>query len=175
MNSWFENAFLHSLFKRCDPGECGPTHNLWLTRNQTEVCIKYMERHEHRYDSDGYGTMYEHLSYTCRWRGRDVRLEFSKLNGCGCISFGMTDEEQEIRRQEIAAENLRIRLARIERTKRKPERLAKRIEVLTTKLQDLMNQWEDEKQSDPLYDDADEKYYREAVDDIRWELGLLQG
>ncbi len=87
MNRWFETVFLPSLFQKT-----GYTP-LFLTRSQTNVCCENMERHEARVTAYQ-GDYYKHTYYTYRWNDRDVRLDFSKLNGCGQIRFGMNEDDQ---------------------------------------------------------------------------------
>lgn len=88
MNRWFEETFFPSLFQRT-----GACKSLWLTRRQTQVCVDNMERHTSRFTDRYTGEAGTHISYECDWQGRHVTLEYSKLNGCGAISFGLTAEE----------------------------------------------------------------------------------
>jgi hypothetical protein len=137
MNKWFGEVFLKSIFERCEIGK-----QKWLSAKQTAICTQYMEMHQSRYDYDGYGTMCNHNYYTCEWMGRSVVLDYSKKNGCGCITFGMNEEEKVKQQKENEAERERIKQERIERIKRNPERLAKKIDELERKLQSLQDEYE---------------------------------
>lgn len=129
MNQWF-SGFLGSIFDRC-----GADHGVWLSQKQTAVCVKYMNRSTVRFDADGYGTMCSHDNYTIDWNGRNVFLSYSKKNGCGNISFGMNAEEKAAHKRESEMERARIKAERIERTKRNPERLEKRLAGLRVRLE----------------------------------------
>ena len=87
--AWFYETFLPSLFARA-----GAEKGMWLSRRQTEVCTQYMEKHTVR-NEDFYGDRTTHLYYTAKWGERDVRLSYSKLNGCGMITFSYNKEERE--------------------------------------------------------------------------------
>lgn len=137
MNKWFYNTFLPSIFERCEPGM-----GKWLSQKQTAVCAAHMEMHQVRYDADGYGTMCNRIFYTCEWNGRSVHLSYSKKNGCGCIEFGFNAEEIATMNAEHEAEKKRIKAESVERTKRKPERLARKIADLTRKIQGWMEEYE---------------------------------
>lgn len=138
MNKWFEEVFLKSIFERCEIGK-----QKWLSAKQTAICVQYMEMHRARYDCDVYGTMCNHNYYTCEWMERSVVLDYSKKNGCGCITFGMNEEEKVKQQKENEAERERIKRERIERIKRNPERLAKKIDELERKLKSLQDEYED--------------------------------
>lgn len=163
MNAWFSN-FLESLFQRA--GACKP---MWLTAKQTSVCIQYMECETIRYDSDGYGTMYNHDNYFCSWDGRRVFMCYSKKNGCGRIEFGMNEAEQQETRIQNEAERKQFERKRIERLKRNPERLAKRIADLKSKIALHKQYWEDDKKWDG-YTEADEAWYSSELEKYESEL-----
>ena len=139
MNRWFYETFLPSIFERCEVGK-----ERWLTQKQTAICVQNMERHQVRFDSDGYGTMWNHDNYTCEWAGRSVILYYSKKNGCGCITFGYSDEEREVMRVEHEEERKRILEERIALTKGNPERLRKTIDSLTQRLEDAKLFYQDD-------------------------------
>lgn len=166
MNKWFSD-FLESLFRRTEP------HSLmWLTAKQTAICTKYMELKIVRYDSDGYGTMYNHNNYYCNWNGREVWLSYSKKNGCGSITFGYTVEEQATLQAEYEAQKKNEEQERIERIKRNPERLEKRIAKLQKKIAALQDAWDDDKTYDD-YSVEDEEYYAEMMEKYNAEMQAL--
>lgn len=166
MNKWFSN-FLESLFQRT-----GTCKEKWLTAKQTAVCTKYMEMKTVRYDSDGYGTMYNHNNYYCNWNGREVRLSYSKKNGCGSITFGYTVEEQAALQAEYEAQKMNEIRERIERIKRNPERLKERIAKLQKKIAALQEAWDDDKTYDD-YSAEDEEYYAEMMKKYNAEMQVL--
>lgn len=162
MNKWFCNTFLPSIFDQCGPGK-----DKWLSQKQTRVCTENMVRRQVRYDSDGYGTMHTHDNYICEWEGRTVHLSYSKKNGCGCIEFGFNSKEITEMNAKREAERKRIKAERIERTKRDPERLAKKIEGLTKKIRGWMEEYE----LDLADGDEDAaKYDLEAIAELKAEL-----
>ena len=75
---WFDEKFLPSLY-----GKLGGPGELWLTVAQANVCLENMKVYT---TTDGRGFMHTLAEY--KWNGRDVRLIFSKKNGCGRILFG---------------------------------------------------------------------------------------
>lgn len=158
MNRWFAETFLPSIFDRCkDRGK-----EMWLSQKQTLICTDNMEVHQVRFDLDGYGAKGTHNNYVCDWNGRKVVLSYSKKNGCGYISFGMNKAEQEAHLAEIEAEKQRAEVERIERAKKNPERLARRIDFYTTKIKAIKEQWECEK-ADPDYDESDAEWYEKEI------------
>ena len=114
--SWFDDTFLPSLFERFGR----ETH--WLTRKQTAICTRYMERHTVMVDQFQ-GDRTRHHYYTREWRGRIVTLNYSKLNGCGTISFGSTEQERAdlAKRREVERTERELRSLRRLR-ERHPER-----------------------------------------------------
>ena len=119
MNKWFNETFHASLFERA-----GTCKTMWLTQKQTAICIDNMEKHVVR--TLGFqGDSTKHLWFSCEWNGRNVRLNYSKLNKCGSIEFSFTEAELAVRKEEIKKGRERIENERIERIKRRPERLAK--------------------------------------------------
>ena len=164
MSEWFDSVFLPSIFERCEPGK-----GKWLSQKQTLICTENMVRKQVRYDADGYGTMHTHDNYTCEWEGRVVHLSYSKKNGCGCIEFGFNAEEIASMNAEHEAEQKLIQAERVERIKRRPDRLAKKIEVLTKKIQGWMEEYELD------LADGDEvavKFDLEAIAELKEELAL---
>ena len=139
MNGWFYGTFLPSIFERCEVGK-----ERWLSKKQTAICVQNMERRQVRFDSDGYGTMWTHDNYTCQWNGRSVFLSYSKKNGCGSITFGLSAEEQAKINAENELERKRIMEDRVARIKRNPERLAKKIEILMKKLENAKADYQDD-------------------------------
>lgn len=160
--AWFYETFLPSLFERA-----GTNKSLWLTQKQTAVCIRYMERHSVRTD-DFFGDRNAHIYYTCKWGERDVQLSYSKLNGCGMITFSFDSAEREEATKAAQEERERIERERIERAKRHPERLAKIIAELKTKLENAIALYDgdiaDGMDSDTL------KYDLERIENFRAEL-----
>jgi septin family protein len=71
------------------------------------------------------GDSTRHNYYTTEWRGRAVCLEYSKLNGCGTIIFGMNEQERAEASARRKAEKERLEDERLERIRKNPERLAK--------------------------------------------------
>ena len=159
---WFYETFLPSLLARA-----GAEKGMWLSQKQTAVCTKYMEKHTAR-NEDFYGDRTTHLYYTCKWGERDVHLSYSKLNGCGMITFSYTKEEREEATRAAQEECERIERERIERAKRHPERLAKIIAELTTNLESAIALYDgdiaDGMDSDTL------KYDLERIENFRSEL-----
>ena len=134
--AWFYETFLPSLFERA-----GTNKSLWLTQKQTAVCTKYMEKHSVRTD-DFFGDRNTHLYYTAKWGERDVHLSYSKLNGCGMITFSFDSAEREEATRAAQEERERIERERIDRIKRRPERLAKIIAELTAKLENAIEYYD---------------------------------
>lgn len=133
------------------------------------VCTENMVRHQVRYDADGYGTMHTHDNYTCEWEGRTVNLSYSKKNGCGCIEFGFNATELASMKAECEAEKQRIKAERIERTKRNPDRLAKKIENITKKIQGWIAEYELDLEDG---DEAAVRFDLEAIEELKAELAL---
>lgn len=135
---WFYDTFLPSLFARA-----GAEKGMWLSKKQTDVCTRYMEKHSvlHAQFQGDYTT---HLYYTCKWGERDVHLSYSKLNGCGMITFSFDSAEREEATRAAQEERERIERERIERVKRRPERLAKIIAELTAKLERAIEYYDDD-------------------------------
>lgn len=131
MNKWFNDVFLPSIFERC-----GACKSLWLSQKQTAVCVDNMQKRVCT-ESDGVYT-YRHYNFVCEWRGRSVVLSYSKKNGCGSISFGMSEEERKQAEKEREEEKKQLELKTIERAKKRPERLKKIIESLQKKQDDLL-------------------------------------
>ena len=136
--AWFYETFLPSLFARA-----GAEKGMWISQKQTAVCTKYMERHTVRCEQFQ-GDYTKHLYYTTKWGERDVRLSYSKLNGCGMITFSYNKEEREEATRAAQEERERIERERIERIKRRTERLAKIIADLTAKLERAMEYYDDD-------------------------------
>lgn len=168
MSKWFYDTFLHSIFERCkDRGK-----EMWLSQKQTTICTQNMELKQVRFDLDGYGSKGTHNNYFCDWNGRRVVLSYSKKNGCGFISFGMTKAEEEAHIAEVEAERQRAEAERIERIKRDPERLAKRISFYAKKVESLKAQWEGEKE-EPYYDESDAEWYAEEIAKYEAKIAML--
>ena len=97
------------------------------------------------------GDYCRHNYYTLEWNGRHVFLKYSKLNGCGQITFGFDAAKAEEASRRRAEEERREAEERMER-KRKwkawarenaPEKLAQRIARHQSKVDDLKEAIED--------------------------------
>lgn len=157
---WFYDTFLPSLFDRAGH------KSMWLTKKQTGVCVQYMEKHTVTVN-DYQGFSGKHLYYTCKWNGRSVSLQYSKLNGCGTITFSYNAEESAEAERERAEERERIRIDRIARIKKNPERLEKEINRLMNELA----RWEEEYKYD--IEDGEEEYAKmdlSKIADIKEQL-----
>lgn len=139
---------------------------MWLSQKQTAVCTKYMEKHTAR-NEDFYGDRTTHLYYTAKWGERDVRLSYSKLNGCGMITFSFDNAEREEATRAAQEERERIERERIARVKRHPERLAKVIADLKTYLESAISDYDDDV-ADGLEDRL--TYDLERIESYRAEL-----
>ena len=160
--AWFYETFLPSLFERA-----GAEKGMWLSQKQTAVCTKYMEKHSVRTD-EFFGDRNTHLYYTAKWGERDVQLSYSKLNGCGMITFSYNKAEREEATRAAQEERERIERERIARVKRHPERLAKIISELQHNLENAIALYDgdiaDGMDSDTL------KYDLERIENFRAEL-----
>ena len=165
-NKWFNETFLPSIFEKVGAG-----NQKWLTARQTMICTDNMQKATVRYDADGYGTMHSHDNYSCKWNGRDVNLYYSKKNGCGCIEFGYNAEEIEAMRIANDAERARIKAKSIELTKKKPERLARRVSDLETRIKILKDNWQVAKDEDDC-DAEDDAWYASEIEKLENELAL---
>jgi len=131
---WFEDVFLADVFSRA-----GVNNGVWLSRKQTQICIMHMREHQSFPASiDG---QYRHIYYTCHYDGRDVRLDYSKANGCGCIKLGYSNAELRAAKKRSMDEEQRQydELIRFLAEKR-PDRLDKKISGLFDRIQE----WEEE-------------------------------
>lgn len=142
MTKWFSDVFLPSLFQRAGK------NTIWLTRRQTAICVENMERHT--VCQERFGGLVRHDYFTAEWSGRAVTLDYSKQNGCGTITFGATQAEQEKAAAEGRAEQKRIERERLERKlRRRPEQflhdLEQERELLAWAQEDLQ---EDEQAGD---------------------------
>ena len=143
--SWFYDTFLPSLLERA-----GTNKGMWLSRKQTAICIEQMEVHTVMVPQFQ-GDYYRHNYYTMEWNGRNVHLDYSKLNGCGRITFGFTAAEAEEATRRRAEEKQQEDAERMER-KRKwtawarenaPEKLEQRIHRHRAKIADLQEALKD--------------------------------
>lgn len=126
---WFDETFLQSLFDRA-----GANHSMWLTQKQTAVCCRNMQEKRIR-NLNEYGDGETHLRYSTRWNGRDVRLEYSKLNKCGAITFSMTEQEAAEQDRKNRAEQEEYEAQRLKRRlERRPEKFYSELEELKNDL-----------------------------------------
>lgn len=143
--SWFYDTFLPSLLERA-----GTNKEMWLSQKQTAICIDRMKVHTVMVPQFQ-GDYCRHNYYTMEWNGRHVHLNYSKLNGCGQITFGFTAAEAEEASRRHAEEK---RLEAEERMERKrkwaawarenaPEKLARRIARYQAQIADLREAVED--------------------------------
>jgi hypothetical protein len=171
-DGWFGDVFLASIFDRA-----GTSKNLWLSRKQTNICVENMAKHTIRL-AQFQGDYACRDYYTCAWRGREVTLQYIKLNGCGIIEFGMTDIEMAVANKERNIEKLRIEMERVARIKSRPGRLAKEIKKAKDDVQsfeeelegleeELIHPIEGITRNDTL---ADIKKVKEALIQARFEL-----
>lgn len=146
--SWFYDTFLPSLLERA-----GTNKGMWLSRKQTAICIERMEVHTVMVPQFQ-GDYCRHNYYTMEWNGRHVHLNYSKLNGCGQITFGFDAAEAEEASRRRAEEREKEQREAMER-KRKwaawarenaPEKLTRRIERYQAKIADLREAVEDNRQ-----------------------------
>lgn len=162
MNKWFNEIFMPSIFQRAGVGK-----SMWLSQKQTAICTENMKK-ETAVFSDGIYT-YKHLNYSCVWNGRKVNLSYSKKNGCGSIIFGLNDEEQKRQEDERKEEKKRLELDSIERAKRHPERLEKRIATLRAQEKIFL-----EELSDDENDAKDIEFFTEKLNECRRLLALYK-
>lgn len=143
--SWFYDTFLPSLLERA-----GTNKGMWLSRKQTAICIERMEVHTMMVPQFQ-GDYCRHNYYTLEWNGRHVNLNYSKLNGCGQITFGFTAAEAEEATRRRAEEKRQEAEEYMER-KRKwaewarenaPEKLEQRIHRHRAKIADLQEALKD--------------------------------
>ena len=154
MNKWFKEKFLLNLFN-----QCGADNHKWLTQKQTAICTQYMKRETISF-SDGFST-YKHDNYIYFWEGREVRLCYSKKNGCGTITFSKNEIEAAEAQVEAKKEKEEIHIKNIQRAKANPKRLQERIDSLKYQVDNL-------KQNIKL--DIEEGY----IEDIQWQQEKLQ-
>lgn len=96
--AWFDDVFMPSLFAKVGAGK-----TMWLSQRQTAVCVKNMDMHETK--NDGYqGHSATHYWFSTTWDGRDVRVNYSKLNGCSTIEFGLNADERKMNEAKSAEE-----------------------------------------------------------------------
>ena len=125
-NDWFLTVFLPSIFQRA-----GSNRSMWLTQKQTVIIVDNSEEHTAR-TLDADGVYYcNHLYYTGKdITGREYHMTYSKLNGCGYITFYLNDEEAEAQRIKNEQEQRTKKQERMIKRKANPERRAKSIERL---------------------------------------------
>lgn len=143
--SWFYDTFLPSLLERA-----GTNKGMWLSRKQTAICIEKMELHTVMVPQFQ-GDYCRHNYYTLEWNGRHISLNYSKMNGCGQITFGFTAAEaeeskrrhEEEKRQETAERMERKRKWAVWARENAPEKLARRIARHQANIADLKEAVED--------------------------------
>ena len=123
MANWFKETFLLSLYERAEQRKIN------LTAKQVAVCVKYMEPHRGHRESLYRQAGNDFTWYSIEWDGRYTTLSIYP-NGCGCMEFGTTEEEQERAAEEEDRRKAEERTARIERIKANPERLKRHLKKL---------------------------------------------
>lgn len=172
MNAWFTQTFLPSLFERI-----GANKALWLSQKQTAICTKYMEQHIATVQLDVVSTG-RHNFYTCKWQGRNVTLDYSKKNACGCIKFSFTEEEIAIYQQEHEKEEKakKIEFYRSMKASR-PEKYAKRLKEQREKV----NRYKEDiayALADKSYDSEEERaedidFYNEKINELIEKIKIM--
>ena len=166
MSKWFNDIFLPSLFDRA-----GANNPIWLTAKQTAVCTANMKKNDVRYHSQfGFES---HSFFTAEWNGRKVRLDFSKLNGCGTIFFSLNESEQEEASKKAKEHNeqRRVERLRVMFTKH-PQRFNEKLEKLQRELEEMKaDNLEDINDGLITREEAD-KYEQEIIDDINFMLSV---
>lgn len=171
MNKWFTETFLLSLYERAEQRKIN------LTGKQVNVCVRYMEGHTGHRESMYNQAGKDFRWYSIIWNGRYTTLSIYP-NGCGCMEFGLTEEEQERAAEEEDRRKAEERTARIEKIKANPERLQKHLERLNKNL----NQYNEELQfykdlsrtEDFNEDDRDTlEYYEEKVAETKKKIQEL--
>lgn len=161
---WFEDVFLKSIFDRI-----GANNSKWLTVKQTSICCQYMEQELNRYENR-YGDICNGLLYRTVWNGRKVLLHYSKLNGCGTITFDYTEQEK----LQIQQRNEKIKqqreLEHIQRCYTKhPDKYAKKLKKIKA---DIVY-WEEDLQ-ECIADGADTTDTLRCLEESKQELELWE-
>lgn len=157
---WFLEVFLPSLEGRMNNPKY-PNQAI-ITHNQFDVCRKYFSAVQCHGDYGWFAVWEfrtEEANYQITFRGKYIFLTKYPF------------EEDPTHKAKREAERQRIKAEQVERTKRKPERLAKRIDSIKNKIAALRNQWESEKEY-PDYDESDAEWYAEEIAKLEAELAL---
>lgn len=155
---WFLGTFLPSIEARMSNPKY-PNQAI-ITQNQCEVCQKYFHPRQCHGDY-GWFTVWEfttdEASYLITFKGKYIFLN------------KYPTQEDPAHKAKREAEQERIKDERIERTKRKPERLAARIAALEKEIQN----WAEEYELD-LADGDEEgaKFDLEKIAELKAELAL---
>lgn len=157
---WFLGTLLPSLEKRMNNPKY-PNQAI-ITRNQFDVCCKYFHPVQCHGDY-GRFTIWEFATadahYQITFRGKYIFLTKTP------------NEEDPVHKARREAERYRIKIERIERTKRNPERLSQKIDSIQQKIAKLILSWEADK-SEPDYDESDAEYYAEEIAKLKADLAL---
>ena len=128
---WFLEVFLPSIEKRMNNPKY-PNQAI-ITRNQFDVCARYFQSVQCHSDY-GWFTIWEYRTeeahYQITFRGQYIFLTKTP------------NEEDPSNKASREAEQQRIKAERIERTKRNPERLEKKIAALKRKIQGRKEEYE---------------------------------
>ena len=147
--NWFYDTFLPSLLDRA-----GTNKGMWLSRKQTAICVEKMEQHTVMVPQFQ-GDYCRHNYYTLEWNGRHVSLNYSKLNGCGQITFGFTAAEAEEASRRRTEDERREAEEHMKRKREwaawarenAPEKLTRRIARYQAKISDLREAVEDNRRA----------------------------
>lgn len=151
--------FLPSIYERAGKGK-----TLWLTARQMGIVADNMEHNECY--PDAFIGHYTHVYYTCKWNGREVRADLSKKNGCGSIRFGLTAEEiQENRIKNAMEEEQREREKIAFMKEHFPERIERKIAIITKNLQE----WRENLEEDIEYGEEES-----VIEADKYEIKMLE-
>ena len=163
MTRWFQETFLQSLFQRA-----GTSKGLWLSQKQTVICVENMTRHSVR-NRDKFGDMFSRLYYDCRWNGREVMMQYSKLNGCGMISFGLTEAEKQAQERKNQIERETHEIRRLQRRfERHPEKFEEDLQALSEEIDDTESEL-----ADGGLAERHVKLYQSSLAEMRKTLALM--
>lgn len=155
---WFLTTFLPSIEQRMNNPRY-PNQAI-ITRNQFDVCRKYFHPVQCHGDY-GWFTVYEFATddakYLITFKGKYIFLNKYPF------------EEDPAHKARREAERQRIKSEAVERTKRKPERLAKKIADLTKQI----SGWQEEYELDLADgDEENAKFDLEKIAELKAELAL---
>lgn len=167
MSKWFYNVFLPSLFDRT-----GANNQTWLSAKQTAICTDNMQVGiSRRETADGFQN---HKFYSTTWNGRNVRLDYSSLNGCGCIVFSYNKEEQEKANEEAKQESNAKKTERIKRLFVKhPEKYQEKLEKMRLELEEMKADNAEDIQDGLITKEEADRIEKELQDEIEMYLSVV--